>query len=48
MYSILENQKSNPCLYHQLTPKEVRIYNEVKTIFLVSGAGKTGQVQGKK
>lgn len=33
MLSILENQKSNPCLYDQLMPKEVRIYNGGKDSF---------------
>ena len=40
----IESLEINPCTYgHLIFSKEVRIYNGEKTIFLTSGAGKTGQ-----
>ena len=39
-----ESPAINPCTYgHLIFEKEPRIYNGEKTIFLTSGAGKTGQ-----
>ena len=40
----IESPEINPHTYgHHTLTKEARIYNEVKTISLTSGAGKTGQ-----
>ena len=40
----IESPEINPHTYDTLSlTKEARIYNGVKTIFLTSGAGKTGQ-----
>ena len=38
----------NPCTYTQSMIKEARIYNVEKTVYSVSGAGKTGQLHAKE
>ena len=45
----IENPEINPQSYgHLISTKEARIYNGEKTVFLESGAGKTGQQLVKK
>ena len=44
-----EPRKKNPHLYGQLIyEKEARIYNGVKTVYLIHSVGKTGQMYAKK
>ena len=45
----IESPMINPCTYRHLSfTKEARIYNGEKTISLISGAGKTGQLHVKE
>ena len=45
----IKSPEINPCTYGQLTwDKEARMYIGEKTASLISGAGKTGQLQVKE
>ena len=45
----IECPEINPCTYHQLMyKKKAKNVNREKTVLSISGAGKTGQLHGKK
>lgn len=45
---VLTKHFEDHCIYgHLIYKKEVRIYNVVKTDYLINGVGETGQIHGK-
>ena len=45
---VLESSEINPQNYDHLIYDKARIYNGTKTVSLITGAGKTGQLHAKE